>query len=128
MSIPKPAADDLAIDVIKYYWRAEYCGDKLATRFLRRCYHAEQDLAQCRADLLKAGERIEQQAALLAKRAEGTRIGCYLCGDQGPLLLRQRCHLTAPLQCVLDGDTLILKCYVPECGAEVARFTVFRGE
>jgi len=51
---------------------------------------------------------------------------CDLCGDQGPLLLTSKCHLTAPLQAVLDGDTLILKCYVPECGREVARFKVVR--
>ena len=53
-------------------------------------------------------------------------VGCDLCGDQGPLLLRARCHLTAPLQVTLDGDELILRCYVPECSREVARFRVVR--
>ncbi len=51
---------------------------------------------------------------------------CEFCGDQGPLLLRARCHLTAPLAITLDGNTLIVSCYVPECGKEVARFQVPR--
>jgi hypothetical protein len=49
---------------------------------------------------------------------------CDVCGDQGPLLLKSRCHLTAPLQAVLEGETLILRCYLPECGKEVVRFQV----
>lgn len=52
---------------------------------------------------------------------------CELCGDQGPLLLRARCHWTAPLAAELDGDTLILRCYLPECGREVTRFKIQRG-
>ncbi len=51
---------------------------------------------------------------------------CELCGDQGPLLLKARCHLTAPLMVTLDGDTLILSCYLPDCGKEVARFQIVR--
>ena len=51
---------------------------------------------------------------------------CELCGDQGALLLKARCHMTAPLQAVLDGDTLILKCYLPTCGKEVVRFKIQR--
>lgn len=51
---------------------------------------------------------------------------CDLCGDQGPLLLHAKCHLTAPLKVTLDGDTLIVACYLPECGREVARFKVVR--
>lgn len=54
-------------------------------------------------------------------------LSCDLCGDQGPLLLQAKCHMTAPLRVVLDGDTLILFCYVPECNREVARFKVERG-
>jgi hypothetical protein len=27
---------------------------------------------------------------------------------------------------ILEGDTLTLKCYLPECQREVARFTVVR--
>lgn len=52
--------------------------------------------------------------------------GCDLCGDQGPLLLRARCHLTAPLAVSLEGETLIVRCYVPNCGREVVRFEVVR--
>jgi hypothetical protein len=51
---------------------------------------------------------------------------CELCGDQGPLLLHARCHLTAPLLAELDGDLLVLRCYVPGCRREVARFRVDR--
>jgi hypothetical protein len=65
-------------------------------------------------------------AAMRAALAGG--LACDLCGDQGPLLLKARCHLTAPLQVVLDGDTLILKCYLPDCGREVARFQIARGD
>jgi hypothetical protein len=49
---------------------------------------------------------------------------CDLCGDQSPLVLHARCHLTAPLQATLEGDVLILRCYLPECMREVARFIV----
>lgn len=52
--------------------------------------------------------------------------GCDLCGDQGPLLLHARCHLTAPLQIEMDGDELIIRCYVPDCRREVARFKIQR--
>ena len=60
--------------------------------------------------------------------ADKTRepAGCELCGDQGPLLLNARCHLTAPLQASLEGSTLILRCYVPDCRKEVARFEIVR--
>lgn len=50
--------------------------------------------------------------------------GCELCGDW-PVILSPRCHLTAPLKAVLeDEETLVLRCYVPECNREVARFKV----
>lgn len=51
---------------------------------------------------------------------------CDLCGDQGPLLLKARCHLTAPLQVELDGDIMIIRCYLPTCRREVARFKIHR--
>lgn len=53
-------------------------------------------------------------------------LSCDFCDDQGPLLLRAKCHLTAPLQVLLEGDLLILKCYLPDCGKEVARFRIHR--
>jgi hypothetical protein len=62
----------------------------------------------------------------VAENDELRAASCDLCGDQGPLLLKSRCHLTAPLQAVLEGETLILSCYLPECGKEVARFQVAR--
>lgn len=49
---------------------------------------------------------------------------CEFCGDQGPLILHSRCHLTAPLQASLEGDVLILRCYLPDCMREVARFRI----
>jgi hypothetical protein len=54
--------------------------------------------------------------------------GCELCGDQGPLFLHPKCHLTAPLRAVLDGNVLTLRCYLPECDKDVARFVVDRLE
>jgi hypothetical protein len=48
--------------------------------------------------------------------------GCALCGDQdGALWLRARCHLTAPLEARIEGDWLILTCYLPACGREIVR-------
>ena len=56
---------------------------------------------------------------------------CDLCSDQPSaqeLYLHAKCHLTAPLLAIKDGSTLILKCYIPECGREVARFTLADAE
>ena len=55
-----------------------------------------------------------------------TDTACEFCGDQAALLLRARCHMTAPLAVELRDNVLILKCYVPECAREVARFEVVR--
>jgi hypothetical protein len=49
---------------------------------------------------------------------------CDLCGDQGPLVLQSRCHFTAPLHLERDGNVLIVRCYLPSCRREVARFTI----
>lgn len=52
---------------------------------------------------------------------------CDLCADQPSddvLYLHARCHMTAPLQASREGETLILRCYIPECRREVARFSV----
>lgn len=49
---------------------------------------------------------------------------CDLCSNQSPFVLHARCHITAPLQASLEGDILILRCYVPECCREVAKFKV----
>jgi hypothetical protein len=49
-------------------------------------------------------------------------FGCDLCGDVSPVLfLLARCHPTAPLRARKEGQLLILTCYLPECGREVAR-------
>ena len=48
--------------------------------------------------------------------------GCDLCGDaDGALFLHARCHPTAPLRAQKEGDVLVLRCYVPDCGREVVR-------
>jgi len=49
---------------------------------------------------------------------------CEFCGDQGPLHLHARCHMTAPLQATLEGDILTLSCYLPNCGRKIVRFKV----
>lgn len=50
--------------------------------------------------------------------------GCDLCGDQGSLALRAKCHMTAPLAVERNGNELIIRCYITECNREVARFTI----
>ena len=53
--------------------------------------------------------------------------GCEFCGDF-PVRLVGRCHPTAPLRAELTSEgELILRCYVPECGREVARMKVEPG-
>jgi hypothetical protein len=47
--------------------------------------------------------------------------GCDLCGDF-PAVLSPRCHANAPLRVKMVSETeLVLYCYVPTCGREVAR-------
>ena len=56
--------------------------------------------------------------------SEREQDGCELCGDW-PSRLSSKCHPTAPLKVeMLEGGILVLSCYVPECGREVARFWV----
>lgn len=45
--------------------------------------------------------------------------GCDLCGDQGPLLLAARCHLTAPLQATRRPDPALLPARVQARGGAV---------
>lgn len=50
--------------------------------------------------------------------------GCDLCGDW-PVVLGSRCHPAAPLRVEMVSPTeLVLRCYVPTCNREVARFTI----
>ena len=49
---------------------------------------------------------------------------CDLCEDAAELQLRPRCHISAPLRVVREGDRLDLYCYVPECNQHVATFTI----
>lgn len=72
------------------------------------------------------GNPTDSLAASATEQQRAPQAGCDLCDDQGPLFMRARCHLTAPLQVTLDGDVLILRCYVPECSREVARYPVVR--
>lgn len=50
---------------------------------------------------------------------------CEMCGDNnGPIHLRARCHMTAPLRAVLERGVLSLYCYVPSCNRLVIRMRV----
>lgn len=51
-------------------------------------------------------------------------ISCDLCADTGPLILRGRCHPTAPLRVDIDNNVLTLRCYIPDCDRLVAQFKV----
>jgi hypothetical protein len=53
-------------------------------------------------------------------------LGCDLCEAESPqvLHLSARCHRSAPLKFHLEDDVLVVSCYIPECGREVARFKV----
>lgn len=51
--------------------------------------------------------------------------GCDLCGDvTEAMFLHARCHPTAPLRARKTGNVLILTCYLPDCGREVARLAL----
>lgn len=54
-------------------------------------------------------------------------LKCDLCEDQTKLTLSARCHLTAPLQVSVEDGVMILRCYLPDCQREVARYTVLGG-
>lgn len=61
----------------------------------------------------------------LKKVDQGGAVACELCGDNNAeMFLHPRCHMTAPLQVSRNGNEVILKCYLPECGREVTRFTI----
>lgn len=50
--------------------------------------------------------------------------GCDLCGDF-PVRLMAKCHPFAPLRVEMpEKNLIVLYCYLPECGREVARLTV----
>lgn len=49
-------------------------------------------------------------------------VRCEFCGDtNGEMFLHPRCHPTAPLLAVKEGDWLTLRCYIPHCNREVVR-------
>lgn len=91
---------------------------------------------------IPVGLAMESESLLAVRRAEDaervtiTAAGrgslrtddakCDLCDDanEAGLFLRGRCHPTAPLRVVLDGDVLTLRCYVPDCDRFVASFEV----
>lgn len=54
--------------------------------------------------------------------------GCDLCGDF-PVDLISKCHPTAPLRVqLMEDNTLVLYCYLPECNREVARMKLYPQE
>lgn len=51
--------------------------------------------------------------------------GCNLCGDSaGPVHVRAKCHLTAPLRAELADGVLKLYCHATECNRLVAAVLV----
>lgn len=76
----------------------------------------------------KFGELLDELGKAMKSRPSRTVApACDLCGDQEtPKELRARCHMTAPLQASLVDGILTLRCYIPECSREVARFKVER--
>lgn len=56
---------------------------------------------------------------------EDVANSCALCGDvTAAMFLHARCHPSAPLRARKEGNMLILSCYLPACGREVARLTL----
>lgn len=55
-------------------------------------------------------------------------VSCDLCGGTERVVLNSACHFMAPLKAEVEGDTLILRCYIPDCQREVARFKIVREE
>lgn len=53
-----------------------------------------------------------------------SKPSCELCGNATSLSLHPKCHGNAPLHATLEGDELVLRCYVPTCFREVARHNV----
>lgn len=57
--------------------------------------------------------------------ATGKPTSCELCGgNASPMYLHARCHLSAPLEAVLTGDVLELRCYLPSCNRLVAKMRI----
>ena len=64
----------------------------------------------------------------MARTIKKDDVKCDLCGDSSKLVLLAKCHMNAPLRATLEGSVLILNCYIPTCGREVARFDVKLGD
>ena len=90
------------------------------------------ELAEARDKAVAELKALHEQYAIQT-RIDGERIhvlenhpnqkSCEFCGDVTEVMfLRARCHPTAPLMVRKEGSLLILSCYLPECGREIARF------
>lgn len=47
---------------------------------------------------------------------------CVECGAKGPLYIHGACHVGAPLEAILDGEYVTIKCFI--CKANIVIFTV----
>ena len=56
-----------------------------------------------------------------------TNEQCDLCSSADPLHLHAKCHNNAPLHATLEGGEIVLRCYVPSCLREVARYRIYQG-
>ncbi len=52
---------------------------------------------------------------------------CDLCEGDGPVRLFAKCHLGGPLMLTIEGEEIIVRCYVPECRREVVRLPFTKG-
>ena len=51
--------------------------------------------------------------------------GCDLCSDNtGPMHVRSRCHMTAPLRAEIWDGVITLFCYVPTCNRVVSQMRI----
>ncbi len=55
-------------------------------------------------------------------------LGCDLCqgqdGKPEAIYLHGLCHMTAPCEASIEDGHLVLRCYVPDCRREIARFEI----
>lgn len=54
---------------------------------------------------------------------------CEFCDEvNGEMFLHAKCHIAAPLEVSVVDGWLIIRCYLPDCGKEVARFKLANEE
>lgn len=55
-------------------------------------------------------------------------LGCDLCQDEDgkpqAIFIHGRCHMSAPSWVSIEDGHLVVRCYVPDCQREIARFEI----